>query len=87
MLHDVLTGAALAVFGSAGATAIGVIAASVAPQWSRICRLALGNVEPAYTTAPPARDVLTSPPLLAKRFLQERPLARPLDPLAPTGSP
>lgn len=86
MLHDVITGAALAVFGSAGATAIGVIAASLAPQWRRICRLALGNVEPAYTTAPPARGVLTSPLLLAKRFLQERPLARPLDPLAPTGS-
>ena len=48
MLHDVLLGAALAVFGSAGATAIGVIAATVAPQWSRICRLALGNVEPAF---------------------------------------
>lgn len=49
MLHDVLTGLALTIFGSAGATAIGVIRASVAPQWSRICRLALGNVEPAYT--------------------------------------
>ena len=48
MLHDVLTGLALTVFGSAGATAIGVIRASVAPQWSRICRLALGNVEPAF---------------------------------------
>jgi hypothetical protein len=90
MLHDVLTGAALAVFGSAGATAIGVIAASVAPQWQRICRLALGHVEPAITAtpaAPAAREVLAAPPLLAKRFLQERPLARPLDPLAPTGSP
>lgn len=49
MLHDILVGAALAVFGSAGATAIGVIAATVAPQWSRICRLALGNVEPSFT--------------------------------------
>ena len=47
MLHDVLTGLALAVFGSAGATAISVMRASLAPQWSRICRLALGNVEPA----------------------------------------
>jgi hypothetical protein len=46
MLHDVLTGLALTVFGSAGATAIGVIRASLAPQWSRIYRLALGNVEP-----------------------------------------
>ncbi len=57
MLHDVLTGAALAVFGSAGATAIGVIAASIAPQWQRIRRLALGNVEPAFTAVPVARAV------------------------------
>jgi hypothetical protein len=49
MLHDVLTGLALTVFGSAGATAIGVMRASLAPQWSRICRLALGHVEPAST--------------------------------------
>jgi hypothetical protein len=86
MLHDVLTGAALAVFGSAGATAIGVIAASIAPQWQRICRLALGNVERDSMAAPVARDAFGTPPLLAKRFLQERPLARPLDSLAPTGS-
>lgn len=52
MLQDVLTGLALTVFGSAGATAIGVIRASLAPQWSRICRLALGNVEPAFTPLP-----------------------------------
>ena len=52
MLHDVLTGLALTVFGGAGATAIGVIRASVAPQWSRICRLALGNVEPAFKPLP-----------------------------------
>ncbi|WP_164913490.1 hypothetical protein [Sphingomonas sp. UV9] len=49
MLHDVLTGLALTLFGSAGATAIGVIRTSLAPQWSRICRLALGHVEPAST--------------------------------------
>ncbi|PTQ61203.1 hypothetical protein C8J26_1528 [Sphingomonas aurantiaca] len=52
MLHDVLTGLALTVFGSAGATAIGVMHASLAPQWNRICRLALGNVEPAFTPLP-----------------------------------
>ncbi|MCP8891286.1 hypothetical protein [Sphingomonas faeni] len=52
MLHDVLMGVALTVFGSAGATAIGVIAATVAPQWSRICQLALGNVEPAFEVPP-----------------------------------
>lgn len=48
MLHDILLGAALAVFGSAGATAIGVITSSLAPQWDRICRLARGNIEPAF---------------------------------------
>ena len=52
MLHDVLTGLALTVFGSAGATAIGSLSASLAPQWSRICHLALGNVEPAFTPLP-----------------------------------
>ena len=48
MLHDVLIGLTLTVFGSAGATAIGVLRASLAPQWIRVCRLALGNVEPAF---------------------------------------
>jgi hypothetical protein len=52
MLQDVLTGLALTVFGSAGATAIGVMRGSLAPQWSRICRLALGNVGPAFTPLP-----------------------------------
>ena len=54
MLQDVSLGVALTVFGSAGATAIGVIAASVAPQWQRICRLALGHVEPACDPMPAA---------------------------------
>ncbi len=48
MLHDILVGAALTVFGSGGATAIGVIVKSVAPQWERIYRLARGNVEPNF---------------------------------------
>jgi len=52
MLHDVLLGIALAVFGSAGATAIGVIIATIAPQWHRIRRLVLGNVEPSPSVAP-----------------------------------
>jgi hypothetical protein len=52
MLHDILLGAGLAVFGSAGATAIGVIFATIAPQWPRICRLALGHVEPSISAAP-----------------------------------
>ena len=67
MAQHIIHGIGIGLFLSGGATALGVIAASIAPQWQRICRLALGNVEPSST------------PLLAKRFLQERPLARPLD--------
>ena len=36
------------VFAGAFAVAAGVIAATVAPQWQRIARLAAGNVEPAF---------------------------------------
>jgi hypothetical protein len=55
MLHEIFTGLALTVFGSAGATAIGVIASTVGPQWGRIWHLALGKVESnstPLTTAP-----------------------------------
>lgn len=37
------------VFAAAFLAAIGVIAATVAPQWQRIVRLAAGNIEPAFT--------------------------------------
>ena len=37
------------VFTGAFALSVGVIAASVAPQWRRIARLAAGHVEPAFT--------------------------------------
>ncbi|KQN29687.1 hypothetical protein [Sphingomonas sp. Leaf38] len=53
MMQDILQGAALAVFGSAGATAVGVLVATLATQWTRICLLALGNVEPGHTPLPP----------------------------------
>lgn len=36
------------VFAGAFLTAVGVIVASVAPQWRRIVRLASGHVEPAF---------------------------------------
>ena len=73
MAQHIIHGAGVGLFLSGGATAIGVIAATVAPQWQRICRLALGEVEPSIT------------PLLAKSFLQEPPLARPLDQHAARG--
>lgn len=75
MLHDVLLGIALAVFGSAGATAIGVIIATIAPQWHRICRLARGHVEPANTGR-----------VLVRRSLQDRALAPRIVPPARMGS-
>ncbi|KQN08891.1 hypothetical protein [Sphingomonas sp. Leaf28] len=67
MVQHILHGFGIGLFISGGAIALGVIVASIAPQWQRICRLALGEVAPSST------------PLLAKRFLQERTLARPLD--------
>lgn len=36
------------VFAGALLVAVSVIVASVAPQWQRIARLAMGNVEPAF---------------------------------------
>ncbi|WP_271300695.1 hypothetical protein [Sphingomonas sp. CV7422] len=36
------------VFSGAFATAAGVIAVTVAPQWQRIVRLASGQIEPAF---------------------------------------
>lgn len=36
------------VFSGAFAAAVGTIAMSIAPQWQRIVRLAMGNVEPAF---------------------------------------
>ncbi|MGU3316688.1 MAG: hypothetical protein EOP65_13475 [Sphingomonas sp.] len=36
------------VFSGAFLVAVGVIAATVAPQWQRIVRLAAGHVEPAF---------------------------------------
>ncbi|MBD8471562.1 hypothetical protein [Sphingomonas sp. CFBP 8765] len=69
ILHGVCTG----LFIGGGATALGVIVATVAPEWQRICGLALG-------------DVPATPPLLSKHFLQERRLAHPLDRPAAGGS-
>lgn len=79
MLHDVLLGLALAVFGSAGATAIGVIIATIAPQWHRICRLAMGNFEMS------AANVPMCAPVLLRRSLQDRRLASVPDCLSLTG--
>jgi hypothetical protein len=47
MAQHILHGVGIGLFISAAGVSIGVIAASVVPQWSRICRLALGHVEPA----------------------------------------
>ncbi|RXD02534.1 hypothetical protein EQZ23_18100 [Sphingomonas sp. UV9] len=43
-----LHGVGIGLLTGAAATAIGVIATSLIPQWPRIVRLALGEVEPAH---------------------------------------
>jgi hypothetical protein len=75
MIHvtmPIFHGVSIGLFMGGGATALGVIVATVATEWQRICGLALG-------------DVPATLPLLSKHFLQERPLARPLDRPAPRG--
>jgi hypothetical protein len=47
MAQHILHGFGIGLLMGGGAAALGVIVGSVAPQWQRICRLALGNVEPA----------------------------------------
>ncbi len=51
MAQHVLHGFGIGLLMGGGAAALGVIVGSVAPQWQRICRLALGNVEPAIKLA------------------------------------
>ncbi|MEG8045204.1 hypothetical protein QP175_02620 [Sphingomonas aerolata] len=51
MAQHILHGFGIGLLMSGGAAALGVIVGSVAPQWQRICRLALGNVEPAINPA------------------------------------
>jgi len=47
MAQHIIHGFGIGLIMGGGAAALGVIVGSVAPQWQRICRLALGNVEPA----------------------------------------
>lgn len=51
MAQHILHGFGIGLLMGGGAAALGVIVGSVAPQWQRICRLALGNVEPAISPA------------------------------------
>ncbi len=51
MAQHMLHGFGIGLLAGGGAAALGVIAGSLAPQWQRICRLALGNVEPAINPA------------------------------------
>ena len=46
MAQHIVHGFGIGLFISAGSVSVGVIVASIAPQWQRICRLALGDVEP-----------------------------------------
>jgi len=51
MAQHILHGFGIGLLMGGAAAALGVIVGSVAPQWQRICRLALGNVEPAIKPA------------------------------------
>lgn len=51
MAQHILHGFGIGLIMGGGAAALGVIVGSVAPQWQRICRLALGNVEPIINPA------------------------------------
>jgi len=56
MAQHILHGFGIGLLAGGGAAALGVIVGSVAPQWQRICRLALGNVEPALN--PPVQEAI-----------------------------
>ncbi len=51
MAQHIIHGFGIGLLAGGGAAALGVIIGSVAPQWQRICRLALGNVELAINPA------------------------------------
>ncbi len=51
MAQHILHGFGIGLLMGGGAAALGVIVGSLAPQWQRICRLALGNVELAINPA------------------------------------
>ena len=53
-IEHALGAASLFVMASAGGYSVYAIAATVAPQWRRIVRLAAGNIEPAIAPVPPA---------------------------------
>ncbi len=49
--QPILYGAEIGLFIGGAGVSIGVIVATIAPQWRRICRLALGNIEPSISTS------------------------------------
>ncbi|MEG8027101.1 hypothetical protein [Sphingomonas aerolata] len=51
MAQHILHGFGIGLLMGGAAAAFGIIVGSVAPQWQRICRLALGNVELAINPA------------------------------------
>ncbi len=77
-------GVGIALFIRGGDVSIGVIAATIAPQWQQICRLALGNIEPLASVMS-VRDP-SAAPTLSRGSLQERALASPLAETPPIGN-
>ena len=66
------------VFAGAFLTAVGVIAATVAPQWRRIVSLASGNVEPAFA---PLSQLASAERRIAVRRWASAPLPAGVNPL------
>ncbi len=68
----------IVVFAGAFLTAVGVIAATVAPQWRRIVSLASGNVEPAFA---PLSQLASAERRIAVRRWASAPLPAGVNPL------
>ncbi len=66
-------GVGIALFIRGGGVSIGVFAATIAPQWQRICRLALSNIE-ALASVMWVRSP-SAAPALSRDARQERALA------------
>lgn len=63
------------IFAGAFAIASGVIIASIAPQWDRILRLAMGHVEPAFA---PLQTLAVAERRIAVRRWASAPVPAPI---------
>lgn len=73
-----------ALFIRGGGVSIGVITATIAPQWQRICRQALSNIEPLASVM--SVRAPSAAPALSRGARHERALASPLAESPPVGN-